>query len=114
MTKRAIAAFTLLASLSFAASSLLALQEGSSQSNSAGDQWKAKGKYEYRVYPLRPTDWPQGTKEPWQNCGAPPAGATKDDCKAVFWQGRYIYYYTGTGGSVYARRAVTIPQPVAK
>jgi hypothetical protein len=109
MTRRAIAIFMLLASLSFAASSLLALQD-----NNGDDKWQPKGKYEYRVYRLRPTDWPQGTKQPWQTCGTPPAGATKDDCKSVFWEGRYIYYYPGKGGTIYARRGVTVPQPVAK
>ena len=59
MTRRAIAIFMLLASLSFAASSLLAAQD-----NNADDKWQAKGNYEYRVYRLRPTDWPQGTKQP--------------------------------------------------
>jgi hypothetical protein len=109
MTRRAVSSFMLLASLSLAASSLLV-----AQNNNADDKWQAKGKYEYRVYRLRPTDWPQGTKQPWQTCGTPPAGATKDDCKAVFWEGRYIYYYPGKGGTIYARRGVTVPQPVAK
>lgn len=109
MTRRAVAIFMLLASLSFAASSLLALQD-----NNSDDKWQPKGKYEYRVYQLRPTDWPQGTKQPWQTCGTPPAGATKDDCKSVFWEGRYIFYYPGKDGQIYARRGVTIPQPVAK
>ena len=113
MTKLAVAIFVLLASFSFAASSLMAQDNGTDHTYS-GDKWQPKGKYEYRTYRLRPTDWPQGTKQPWQNCGAPPAGAKKDDCKSVFWEGRYIYYYVGQGGAVYARRGVTVPQPVAK
>ena len=108
MTKRVLAAVMLLAALSVVAPNLMAFQRPFSDDA----KWETKGNYQYRTYPLRPTDWPQGVKTPWANCGNPPGQTEKNGCKSLSYQGHYIYYYTGKDGTVYARRPVNkIYQP---
>jgi hypothetical protein len=73
------------------------------------DQWVNRGGFEYRVYPLRPTQWPDGTPTSPDNCAMTPAQARKYHCKTISYEGRPYYYYTGEHGKVYARRpAVTV------
>jgi hypothetical protein len=105
MTRRALATFTLLATVCFAAPGVMAYQNQNHNDKDNG-QWQTKGDYEYRTYPLRPTDWPQGTKTDWSNCSSKSEKAGQDVCKYVTYEGRFIYYYTGKGGTVYARRPV--------
>lgn len=102
MTKRVLAAFMLLAALSVVAPNLTAFQRHYNDDA----KWQTKGDYQYRTYPLRPTDWPQGVNTSWANCGNPPGQTGKDGCKSLSYQGHYIYYYTGKDGTVYARRPV--------
>ena len=110
MTKRGLATFTLLASLSVFAPSLMAYQD---KSYNDDGKWKTKGDYQYRTYPLRPLDWPQGVNTSWDNCGNPPGQKGKDGCKSMSYEGHYIYYYTGKDGTVYARRPVNkMYQPI--
>lgn len=80
------------------------------------DKWQKKGDYEYHVYKLKPTDWPQALKSDPSNCGLTTAQAAKYDCKTVTVEGRPVYYYTVENGSVYARRPLvtvykTTPEP---
>ena len=102
MTKRGLAAFILLAALSVIPSRLMAFQTPDTDDA----KWQTKGNYQYRTYPLRPTDWPQGVDTAWANCGNPPGQKAKDGCKSLSYEGHYIYYYTGKDGTVYARRPV--------
>jgi hypothetical protein len=93
----------LLASLSLVVPSLMALQDKPDNDDA---KWQTKGNYQYRSYPLRPTDWPQGVDTSWDNCGNPPGRKGLDGCKSLSYEGHYIYYYTGKDGTVYARRPV--------
>ena len=70
------------------------------------EQWQTKGKYEYRVYKLKPTDWPQAQPVPAEKCAMTPDQASKYQCKTVTYQGRLYFYYEGEHGNIYARRPV--------
>ena len=74
------------------------------KTNQDKDKWQLRDGYEYRVYPLRPTQWPDGTATAPENCLLTPAKAKKYQCKTISYEGRAYYYYTGEHGSVYARR----------
>lgn len=108
--KRSIAMFALLAALGLSApvSPACAQTVASPDQNKTyqdKDKWQAKGGYEYRVYPLRPTQWPDGVASAPENCGLTAAQARKYKCETISYEGRAYYYYTGEHGSVYARRA---------
>jgi hypothetical protein len=103
MTKRGLATMILLASLSLVVPSLIASQDKPDNDDA---KWQTKGNYQYRSYPLRPLDWPQGVDTSWDNCGNPPGRKGLDGCKSMSYEGHYIYYYTGKDGTVYARRPV--------
>jgi len=80
------------------------------------DKWQKKGDFEYHVYKLKPTDWPQAQDTDAGNCGMTPAQAAKYKCKTVTVEGRPYYYYSTENGSVHARRPVvtlykTTPEP---
>jgi hypothetical protein len=70
------------------------------------NQWQTKGKFEYHVYKLRPTDWPQGQATSPEACGMTPAQGAKYQCKTITYEGRPYYYYEGEQGRIYARRPV--------
>jgi hypothetical protein len=79
------------------------------QTNQDNEKWQTRDGFEYRVYPLRPTQWPDGTATAPENCAMTPAQAKKYQCKTISYEGRSYYYYTGEHGRVYARRpAVTV------
>ncbi len=86
------------------------------ENGSAVDKWQKKGDYEYHVYKLKPTDWPQGLTTDAANCGLTAAQAAKHECKTVTVNGRPYYYYVVDNGSVYTRRPAvvihsTTPEP---
>src|SRR5215475_10707864 len=70
------------------------------------DQWVNRNGFEYRVYPLRPTQWPDGVATSPDNCAMTAAQAKKYQCKTISYEGRSYYYYTAEHGKVYARRPV--------
>ncbi len=70
------------------------------------DKWQTKGKFEYRVYKLRPTGWPQGQAVAPEACAMTKAQAAKYQCKTITYEGRPYYYFEGEQGSVYARRPI--------
>ena len=114
MTKRLIATFALLAALglSVLASTAYAQSVASPDQNKTNqdkDKWQVRGGFEYRVYPLRPTQWPDGLQTGPENCALTAAQAKKYQCKTISYEGRSYYYYTDEHGTVYARRpAVTV------
>jgi hypothetical protein len=114
MKRNFIATFALSAalSLSLLASPARAQAQTSvdqNQTNQDKGKWQTRDGFEYRVYPLRPTQWPDGTATAAENCAMTPAQAKKYDCKTISYNGRPYYYYTGEHGRVYARRpAVTV------
>ncbi len=110
MTKRFIAVLALLSALglSMPASIAHAQTVASPDQNKTyhdKDKWQLRDGYEYRVYPLRPTQWPDGTATAPENCLLTPAQAKKYQCKTISYEGRPYYYYTGEHGRVYARQA---------
>jgi hypothetical protein len=110
MAKRFIAVFALLAALglSVLASTAYAQTVASPDQNKTNqdkDKWQVRDGYEYRVYPLRPTQWPDGVPTAPENCALSRAQAKKYKCETISYEGRAYYYYTGEHGSVYARRA---------
>ena len=111
MTKRFIAVFVLLAALGLSALTSTACAQSvaspdQNKTNQDKDKWQLRDGYEYRVYPLRPTQWPDGTATAPENCLLTPAKAKKYQCKTITYEGRPYYYFTGEQGSVYARRPV--------
>ncbi len=113
MTKHFIAVFALLAALGLNTLASTAQAQTAApdqnQTNQDKDKWQTRNGFEYRVYPLRPTDWPDGVSTSPDNCAMTPAQAKKYQCKTISYQGRPYYYYTGEHGRVYARRpAVTV------
>lgn len=110
MTKQWMATFALLAALGLGllASPARAQAQTSSDQNQTDQdkhKWQTRGGFEYRVYPLRPTQWPDGVATAPENCAMTPAQAKKYECKTISYEGRSYYYYTGEHGKVYARRA---------
>ncbi|HEY1730744.1 MAG TPA: hypothetical protein VGG15_03300 [Terriglobales bacterium] len=108
MTKRFIAMLALLAALGIGMTASTAVAQTAApdqnQTNQDKGKWQTRNGFEYRVYPLRPTDWPDGTPTAPENCVFTAAQARKYQCKTISYQGRPYYYYTGEHGSVYARR----------
>ncbi len=113
MTKRLVATFTLLAAFGLPATAYAQTATDQNQTYQDKDKWQVKDGYEYRVFPLRPTQWPDGVETAPENCVLTPAQAQKYKCKTISYQGRAYYYYTGEHGKVYARRAavMTYTQP---
>lgn len=110
MTKRLIAVFALLSALGLSALSSPAWAQAvaspdQNKTNQDKDKWQLRNGYEYRVYPLRPTQWPDGVPSAPENCGLSQAQAKKYKCETISYEGRAYFYYTGEHGSVYARRA---------
>lgn len=110
MTKRFIAVFALLAALVLSVPALTASAQtvaspDQNKTNQDKDKWQLRDGYEYRVYPLRPTQWPDGVPSAPENCALSGAQARKYKCKTISYEGRAYYYYTGEHGKVYARRA---------
>jgi hypothetical protein len=114
MMKRFIATFALLAALGLSALASTAYAQSvaspdQNKTNQDKDKWQVRGGYEYRVYPLRPTQWPDGLQTGPENCALTAAQAKKYQCKTISYEGRSYYYYTDEHGTVYARRpAVTV------
>lgn len=100
-----LAAFCLSTLLSTACAQTAATPD-QNQTNQDKDKWQTRDAFEYRVYPLRPTQWPDGTATAPENCAMTPAQARKYQCKTISYEGRPYYYYTGEHGRVYARRPV--------
>ena len=110
MTKRRIATFALLLALGLSALASTACAQTAApdqnQTQQDKEKWQVKNGFEYRVYPLRPTDWPEGVATAPENCALTPAQAHKYKCKTISQHGRPYYYYEGEHGRVYARRPV--------
>jgi hypothetical protein len=102
MNDRRIISRILLLAVASLSSSFVAL----AQDVPSIDKWQKKGDYEYHVFKLKPTDWPQALKTDPVNCGLTAAQAAKYECKTITYEGRPYYYYTVENGSVYARRPV--------
>lgn len=87
-----------------------AYQQGASQSQNDAttmdaDQWQLRNDgFEYRTYPLRPVDWPEGRPADPRFCGLTPQQAQRYQCQTISNEGRPYYYYEGQHGNIYARR----------
>jgi hypothetical protein len=93
--------------LLFSLGVLLAAPLASAQQETAMDaqQWHPSNDgFEYRTYPLRPTDWPDGRPAPPENCGLNAEQAQQYQCEMISYEGRPYYYYEGAQGTVHARR----------
>lgn len=60
--------------------------------------------FEYRTYPLRPTDWPDGRPAAPEYCGMTQEQAQQYQCEMISYEGRPYYYYEDEQGTIHARR----------